>query len=105
MAIQEDRLALFEEMRSEELDAAALYRSLAEASEGRRREVLSRLAEAEERHARHWEQLLREAGITDFPPRKRTARTRVLSALARRFGADAVLPMVLRLEAADAAKY
>jgi len=105
MAIEQERLALFEEMREEELDAAALYRSLADASEGRRRDVLNRLAEAEERHAQHWEQLLREAGVTDFPPERRTARTRVLSALARRFGADAVLPMVLRLEAADAAKY
>jgi VIT1/CCC1 family predicted Fe2+/Mn2+ transporter len=99
------RLALFEEMREDELDAAALYRALAEASTGRRRDVLGRLAEAEERHARHWEQLLRESGVTEFPPQKRTLRTRVLSALARRFGAEAVLPMVLRLEAADAAKY
>jgi vacuolar iron transporter family protein len=92
-------------MRGDELDSAALYRALAHASDGRRRDVLNRLAEAEERHAGHWERLLREAGITDFPPGKRTLRTRVLSALARRFGADAVLPMVLRLEAADAAKY
>jgi VIT1/CCC1 family predicted Fe2+/Mn2+ transporter len=99
------RLALFEQMRADELDAAALYRALADASKGRRQDVLSRLAQAEDRHARHWERLLREAGITEFPPGKRTLRTRVLSALARRFGAEAVLPMVLRLEAADAAKY
>src|SRR5207302_2062498 len=64
-----------------------------------------RLAEAEERHAGHWERLLREAGVTDFPPPRRTLRTRVLSTLAHRFGADTVLPLVLRLEAADAAKY
>jgi VIT1/CCC1 family predicted Fe2+/Mn2+ transporter len=105
MATGPDRLALFEEMREDELDAAALYRALADASEGRRREVLSRLAQAEERHAQHWEGLLREAGITDFPPNKRTMRTRVLSQLAHRFGADTVLPLVLRLEANDAARY
>jgi VIT1/CCC1 family predicted Fe2+/Mn2+ transporter len=105
MTIDEGRLARFEEMRADELDAAALYRALAGASKGRRRDVLNRLAEAEERHARHWEGLLREAGVTEFPPEKRTLRTRLLAALARRFGADAVLPMVLRLEAADAAKY
>jgi VIT1/CCC1 family predicted Fe2+/Mn2+ transporter len=105
MAVEPDRLALFEEMRGDELDAAALYRALADASEGRRRQVLSRLAEAEERHARHWERLLREAGVTEFPALKPTLRTRVLSLLARRFGADTVLPLVLRLEAADAAKY
>jgi len=105
MTIDQARLALFQEMREDELDSAALYRALADASVGRRRDVLNRLAEAEERHAGHWERLLREAGITDFPPRKRTLRTKVLSILARRFGAEAVLPMVLRLEAADAAKY
>jgi VIT1/CCC1 family predicted Fe2+/Mn2+ transporter len=105
VTINPERLALFEEMREDELDAAALYRARAGASKGRRRDVLNRLAEAEVRHAGHWEGLLREAGITHFPPEKRTLRTKVLSAMARRFGADAVLPMVLRLEAADAAKY
>jgi VIT1/CCC1 family predicted Fe2+/Mn2+ transporter len=105
MAIEPERLAMFEEMREDELDAAALYRALADASEGRRRDVLNRLAEAEERHAGHWERLLREAGVTEFPTRRRTMRTRLLSTLAHRFGADTVLPLVLRLEAADAAKY
>src|SRR5689334_16959271 len=92
-------------MREDELDAAALYRALADASEGRRRVVLNRLAEAEERHARHWERLLREAGVTEFPPSRPTLRTRLLSAMAHRFGADSVLPLVLRMEAGDAAKY
>ena len=105
MAIESDRLALFEEMREDELDSAALYRALADASQGRRRDVLNRLAEAEDRHARHWEKLLREAGVTDLPAPRTTLRTRVLSKLAHRFGADSVLPLVLRLEAADAAKY
>ena len=105
MTMEPDRLALFEEMRAEELDAAALYRVLAEASGGRRREVLNRLAEAEERHASHWEGLLREAGVIEFPPARRTLRTRVLSQLARRFGAESVLPLVLRFEANDAARY
>jgi VIT1/CCC1 family predicted Fe2+/Mn2+ transporter len=105
MAVAPDRLALFEEMREDELDSAALYRALADASQGRRRDVLNRLAEAEERHAGHWERLLREAGVTEFPLPKRTLRTRLLSTMAHRFGADSVLPLVLRLEAADAAKY
>src|SRR5437763_15167582 len=105
MSVEPERLALFEEMREDELDAAAVYRALADASHGRRRDVLDRLAEAEERHAGHWERLLREAGVTDFRPAKPTLRTRVLSVMAHRFGADSVLPLVLRLEAADAAKY
>jgi VIT1/CCC1 family predicted Fe2+/Mn2+ transporter len=105
MTMEPERLALFEEMREDELDSAALYRALADASEGRRREVLTRLAEAEERHAGHWERLLREAGVTDFPPPKKTMRTRLLGMLAHRFGANSVLPLVLRLEANDAARY
>ena len=105
MATDPERLALFEEMREDELDSAALYRALADTARGRRRDVLNRLAEAEDRHAGHWEGLLREAGVTDFPVPKRTLRTKVLSALARRFGADSVLPLVLRLEANDAARY
>jgi VIT1/CCC1 family predicted Fe2+/Mn2+ transporter len=105
MPIDQERLALFEEMREDELDSAALYRALAEASEGRRREVLNRLAEAEERHAGPWEGLLRDAGVKEFPPARRTVRTRVLSGMARRFGAGTVLPLVLRLEANDAARY
>src|SRR5205085_11413708 len=86
-AVEPDRLALFEERREDELDAAALYRALADASQGRRRDVLNRLAEAEERHAGHWERLLREAGVTEFPVPKKTLRTRMLSLLAHRFGA------------------
>lgn len=103
--VERERLALFEEMRNDELDSAALYRALAAASDPRRAAVLSRLAEAEDRHAGHWERLLREAGVTEFPPSRPTLRTRVLSRFARRFGADTVLPLVLRHEAADAAKY
>lgn len=105
MTISADRLALYEEMRGDELDSAALYRALAATCEGRRRDVLQRLAVAEERHAAHWEKLLREAGVKDFTAPKRTIRTKALSALARRFGADSVLPLVLRLEASDAARY
>jgi VIT1/CCC1 family predicted Fe2+/Mn2+ transporter len=89
----------------DEMDAAALYRTLAEASQGRRAEVLQALAEAEERHAAHWAKLLRKAGVTDLDSPRPSIRTRVLGLLARRFGAESVLPLVLRLEAADAAKY
>lgn len=99
------RLDLYREMWDDELESAGLYRLLAAASEGRRAQVLSRLADAEERHAAHWERLLREAGVTDLRRRRTSLRTKVLSAMARRFGAEAVLPLVLRLEAADAAKY
>jgi VIT1/CCC1 family predicted Fe2+/Mn2+ transporter len=100
-----ERLRRFREMWADEMDAAALYRTLAESSDGRRAEVLRALAEAEERHAAHWAKLLSKAGISDLGKPRPSLRLRVLTFLARRFGADAVLPLVLRLEAADAAKY
>ncbi|MGH9040772.1 MAG: VIT1/CCC1 transporter family protein [Acidimicrobiia bacterium] len=105
MPADPDRLQLYREMWEDELEAAALYRALAAASGGRRGQVLTRLAEAEERHAAHWERYLREAGVTGLRRRRVSLRTRLLSGLARRFGTEAVLPLVLRLEAADAAKY
>ena len=62
------------------------------------------LADAEERHAEHWSRLLREAGVE--PRRPRTPfRVRVLCFLARHFGTEAVLPLMLRTEAAEADRY
>lgn len=88
----------------DELAAAALYRSLADAAPAPRRDVFLRLAETEERHAAHWAALLEQAGQRLEPPRV-PLRTRVLAFLGRRFGVDAVLPVVLRAEAADRDKY
>ncbi len=44
-----------------------MYRQLAELSSGDPREALLELADIEDKHAAHWEQLLREAGL-DVPP-------------------------------------
>jgi VIT1/CCC1 family predicted Fe2+/Mn2+ transporter len=63
------------------------------------------LADAEQRHADHWARLLHEGGVTKLAPPRLPLRVRVLRALAARFGPDAVLPVVLRAEAADADKY
>jgi VIT1/CCC1 family predicted Fe2+/Mn2+ transporter len=105
MAVDQKRLEMFREMWVDELESAALYRTLAETADPRRRQVLNALAASEERHAAHWERLLRESGISDLHRPRPSARIRMLSFLARRFGAKAVLPFVLRLEAADAARY
>jgi VIT1/CCC1 family predicted Fe2+/Mn2+ transporter len=106
MAADRKRLEMFYEMWVDELESADLYRTLAETSgDGRRRHVLNALAASEERHAAHWERVLRERGRTDLRRPPLSMRTRILGFLARRFGARAVLPFVLRLEAADAAKY
>ena len=93
------------EMWADELAGAALYRALAEHTDDQRRSVFLSLAEAEEHHAAFWEAKLRAAGVTDLEPPGRPFRVRVLARLAALFGANAVLPLVLRGEAADADKY
>ena len=88
-----------------EVDSAALYRMLATAeSSTELAEVYRRLASVEDRHAELWQTKLREAGhepLTIAPG----VRVRFLGWLARRFGADTVLPFVLAGEAADIQSY
>jgi vacuolar iron transporter family protein len=79
-----------------EVDGAALYRALAT--------VYIRMAEAEERHANIWRTRLREAGVTTVPAEPGW-RTRVLIALARRFGPGFILPTVTQREQADSERY
>jgi VIT1/CCC1 family predicted Fe2+/Mn2+ transporter len=86
--------------------AAWLYRELATiADQGNDAETLERLAQAEDRHAAHWAELLGRSGITDLTFTKPPRRERWLAWIGRRFGLDKVLPMLIRLEAADAGKY
>jgi len=88
-----------------ELSAAWLYRALAETTDQEGAATLRRLAEAEEKHAGHWANLLAQTGAGELtfsgPPR----RERFLAWLARRFGIEHVMPILIRLEAADARKY
>jgi VIT1/CCC1 family predicted Fe2+/Mn2+ transporter len=89
----------------DELNGAALYNALAAAEpDANRRDIFLQLAEAETRHARFWRDKLTAAGVTDVPFSP-TLRTRVLSALARRFGPRFVLPTVAAAEFNDRGKY
>jgi VIT1/CCC1 family predicted Fe2+/Mn2+ transporter len=75
-----------------ELDGAVLYRAIAESErDAGRRGVLLELARAETGHAAHWRDKLRAAGAPEprFAP---SLRTRLLAALARRFGPGFVMP-------------
>jgi VIT1/CCC1 family predicted Fe2+/Mn2+ transporter len=98
-------LATYREMWVDELGGAALYRALAEHADERRRSIFLALADAEERHAAHWAKLMRDGGVTDLTPPRLPFRIRALRQLAKRLGTEAVLPLVLRAEAADADKY
>lgn len=98
------RLARIQEMYADELAGGALFRGLAEHADESRRQVFLQLADAEERHAAHWARLLRDAGAEPRRPRI-PFRVKALCALARWFGTEAVLPLMLRTEAAEADRY
>jgi VIT1/CCC1 family predicted Fe2+/Mn2+ transporter len=88
-----------------EVDGAALYHALADIEAGSElATVYRRMAEAEERHAEIWRAKLREIGETTLPSAPGW-RTRVLIALARRFGPAAILPTVAAQEEADSERY
>jgi VIT1/CCC1 family predicted Fe2+/Mn2+ transporter len=80
---------------ADERAEAELYRSLASRREGEDREILLAIAQAEARHAAHWESLL---GDDVGTPRRGSLRTRLLVALARRFGSVFVLALVQQAE-------
>jgi VIT1/CCC1 family predicted Fe2+/Mn2+ transporter len=91
--------------RQDEIDSAHLYRSLAAAEkQPQLAQVYLRLAEAEERHAAFWEDQLRKAGET-VPPARPGWRARTLARLARRFGPQAVLPVISGMEGSGSAGY
>lgn len=70
----------------------------------RLKDIYHRLAEAEERHSCFWEAKLR-AAKQPLPAFKLNWRTRTLIFLARRFGAEFVVPNIVPLEQIDSHKY
>ncbi len=98
-------LKKYREFWFSERSAAWLYRALADYADEEGAKTLHRLADAEDRHAGHWAELLKKSGaqalVFENPPR----RERFLVWVARRFGIERVVPMLIRLEAADAGKY
>ncbi|HVL86108.1 MAG TPA: VIT1/CCC1 family protein [Pseudonocardia sp.] len=74
---------------------AAVYRDLAARRTGEDREILLAIAQAEERHAAHWQQLL---GDQVGRLGRGSLRIRLLAVLARRFGSVFVLALAQRSE-------
>ncbi|WP_296145282.1 MULTISPECIES: VIT1/CCC1 family protein [unclassified Pseudonocardia] len=82
-------------MLADERAESRLYRDLAERRTGEDRAILLGLAQAEERHAAHWERMLGpDVGRIPRPG----PRSRVLAVLARRFGSVFVLALAQRAE-------
>lgn len=82
-------------MLADEREESRVYRELAARRQGEERQILLGLADAEKRHAAHWEQLL---GDEVGKPRRGTPRMRLLAFLARRFGWVFVLALMQRAE-------
>lgn len=102
---EEDRISRFRANLVDERDSAHLYRVLAELeSDERLSGIYGRLAKAEEKHTRFWEERLRKAGGA-VPERRVGWRARILGSLARRFGPSFVLPTLDGMERADTRSY
>jgi VIT1/CCC1 family predicted Fe2+/Mn2+ transporter len=80
---------------ADERAEGAGYRRLSERRTGEERDILLRLAEAEQRHESHWLELL---GDDVGPPRRSSLRTRLLVFLATHFGGLFVLALMQRAE-------
>lgn len=88
-----------------EIEAVQLYGDLANVErDDDRARLFRRLAQAEMRHVRIWS---RKLGLADQSPDdyRRTLRVLVLRSIAAIFGTKAVMPMILKAEAADASTY
>jgi VIT1/CCC1 family predicted Fe2+/Mn2+ transporter len=101
------KAAEFREHWADEMDGAALYRAMAERSQGEQREIFLELSKAEERHARHWADKLIELGEPEPRPEdhRSSPKARLLIWMTRRFGVRAMLPVVERAEVSDAGHY
>ena len=85
----------------DEVDAAYLYRAIAERpGHPELAQLYRNLADDEERHAEYWRELLAADGVNcdHISP---TMRTRALAAVARRFGARVIIPVMARREIAE----
>jgi VIT1/CCC1 family predicted Fe2+/Mn2+ transporter len=91
-------LARYRANRQNEIDGAAQYHAMA-TGEARTdvADLYRKLAAMEEKHAGFWEERLRAAGV-DPGPRKASWRAQTLSWLARRFGAETILPTMATAE-------
>jgi VIT1/CCC1 family predicted Fe2+/Mn2+ transporter len=88
-----------------EIDGEAQYLALAEIEkQPQLAEVYRRMAASEEKHAAFWEKRLKEVGAK-IPPRRPSWRARTLILLARRFGAQFILPTLTAGEKATSGDY
>jgi VIT1/CCC1 family predicted Fe2+/Mn2+ transporter/rubrerythrin len=89
----------------DELDAAWLYRALAETEpDPTRRSIFHRLARVEDAHVQRWRELFKAQGAP-LPDHAPSFQTRLLAWVAGRFGSSLVLPIMVRQESREVASY
>jgi vacuolar iron transporter family protein len=95
----------WDEHYADERDASWLYRRLASVdTNAERKHLFERLAVVEDRHTQRWEQLFREAG-RPLPSYTVARRTRLLAWVAKTFGPQSVLPLILAEEGREVQSY
>src|SRR5262244_1617515 len=100
-----ENVARYRANRQDEINSAALYRTLAALEpQTQLSQIYERLATVEERHARFWERHLRAAGES-VPPPQPSWRARVLIWIAKRLGPQWVLPTIATSERMDRHMY
>lgn len=88
-----------------ELEAAAMYRAMAEAEKDpRRSEVFERLVQAELRHAARWAEKL-GMDSSRVKPANEFFKVRLYRLAARLLGTEKIVPWLVRAEAGDIEKY
>lgn len=104
-ATRKELIAALNQNWLREVEGARTYRELAANEKERgRRNVLIKLAEAEERHAQKWEGKLAELGAP-LPQERRTRRAKLKSWLRRQVGTEAALRNMEGEEDRDIARY
>ncbi|MCE5229863.1 VIT1/CCC1 transporter family protein [bacterium] len=88
-----------------EVDAAYLYRALAEIETApERRRIFLGLANIEDRHAGRWVEIANEKGL-ELPLPSPSLRARMQARLARTVGVKTILPMLVREETREVKSY
>ena len=89
----------------DEIDASFLYGIFASLeSDDWRKEILSDLAEVEDRHVTRWQEMLTSYNIR-FKKQRPTMKARVIAWLARKFGSSFLLSQMLSEEASEVKDY
>jgi VIT1/CCC1 family predicted Fe2+/Mn2+ transporter len=105
MTTDRETFAAWREHWQDELDAAYLYRVLADAEPSpAKQDLYRRLADVEDRHTAIWKKVLSDSGESTGEPRP-TVRARAMAWTARRFGPGMLTGMLLREEGREVKGY